>query len=145
VSERQRASAAILGVAAVVFLVLEVRLIRSRGPVQLRAPETTVSNGPPAQRVDIPLLRFLRQVRGVLPRGATVAVLGPNVRTALAPSDDLIAIGQLPHNDVVSARAYLERLIPPPQFVAVLLGEYSDDRYRVAAVFELGHLYERKR
>ncbi|HKD19008.1 MAG TPA: hypothetical protein VKG23_14240 [Thermoanaerobaculia bacterium] len=137
-------SAAVLSVAAIVFLALEIRLIRSRGPIQFRAPETTVSNGALAQLPDIPFFRFLRQVKGLLPPGATVAVLGPNVGNELSPLEDLIATGQLPLNDVVSSRAYLDRTIAPPQFVAVMLHDQSDDRYRVVAVLPSGRLYERK-
>jgi hypothetical protein len=139
-----RLPTAILGVAAVAFLVLEFRLILSRGPLTLRAPETWVSNGPATQRTDIPFFRVLRQVRGILPPGATVAVLGPNLRTEIGPMEDLIAIGQLPHNDVVPARAVVERKTPPPQYVAVQQSDFSDDRYRVVAILESGRLYERQ-
>ena len=78
----------------------------------------------------------------MLPAEATVGVLGPHAGTEVAPMDDLIAIGQLPGNDVVSASAYLDRTIPPPRFLAVQLRDYSDDRYRVVAVLESGRLYE---
>jgi hypothetical protein len=140
----RKASAAILSVASLAFLVLEARLIRSRGAVEWRAPETTVSNGPPAQREDIPFFRFLRQVRKVLPAEARVGVVGPHAGTQIGPMDDLIAIAQLPHNDVVSASAYLDRRISPPRFLAVQRRDYSDDRYRVVAVLESGRLYELK-
>jgi hypothetical protein len=144
-ADGSRRPALVLAFASLAFLVLEARLIHSRGPIEWRAPETTVSNGPPIQRQDIPFFRFLRQVRRVLPEGATVGVLGPHAGTEVAPMDDLIAIGQLPGNDVVPVRAYLDRRIPPPRFLAVQPRDYSDDRYRVVAILESGRLYERKR
>jgi hypothetical protein len=141
-SRRPGFAALVLAASSLAFLVLEARLIRSRGAIEWRVPETTVSNGPPIQSQEVPFFRFLRRVRTMLPAEATVGVLGPHAGTEVAPMDDLIAIGQLPGNDVVSASAYLDRTIPPPRFLAVHLRDYSDDRYRVVAILESGRLYE---
>jgi hypothetical protein len=141
-ARRSRLSAAILAAASACFLLLSVRLIRSRGPIEWVAPSTVLSNSHPAQRNATPLLLFLRDVRPLLPPGARVAVIGPDARNDSAPLDDLIAIGQLPRNDVVPFRGAVDRTIPPPEFLAVHLWDYSDDRYRVVAVLETGRLYE---
>ena len=142
---RRKLPAAILAAASLFFLVLSARLIHARGPIVWEAPSTVVSNSHPSQRHAVPFLLFLRDVRDRLPPGARIAVLGPDVRNDSAGLDDLIAIGQLPRNDVLPAWAFLDRRIPPPQFLAVQVEDYSDDRYRLAAVLEGGRLYERKR
>lgn len=139
---RPRVPAAILAAASIAFGLLSARLVRSRGPIEWIAPSTVLSNSHPAQRNAVPLLLFLRDVRPLLPSGARVAVIGPDARNDSAPLDDLIAIGQLPRNDVVPFRGAVDRTIPPPEFLAVHLWDYSDDRYRVVAVLDTGRLYE---
>ncbi len=141
---RRRLPAAILGAASLFFLALSARLIHARGPIVWEAPSTVVTNSHPSQRHAVPFLLFLRDLRDRLPPGASIAVIGPDVRNDSAPLDDLIAIGQLPRNDVVPVWAFLQRKIPPPRFLAVQLEDYSDDRYRLIASLEGGRLYERK-
>ena len=137
-------STAILTATSLRFLTLEMRVVRSRGPIGWRAPATVVSNCQPGLRPAAPFLVFLRDVRQVLPAAATVAVFGPHVREASAPLDDLIAIGQLPHNDVLPASTVMQPKVPPPRFLAVHRGVYEDERYQVAAILETGRLYELK-
>jgi len=138
-----RWSAAILTAWALGFLVLAARVVRSRGPIEWRAPSTVVSNSHPAQQAAVPVILFLREVRPLLPAGSSVVVFGgPNVGTESSTLDDLIAIGQLPKNDVVSSRQVQDRAIPPPRFLAVRAHTYSDDRYRVVAALGDGQLYE---
>ena len=138
-----RRSAAILAAWALGFLVLAAGVVRSRGPVEWRAPTTVVSNSHAGQRGAVPFLLFLWEVRSHLPPGATIAVVGPNLQNDSGPLEDLITIGQLPRNDVVPARMALEKTIPPPRFLAVFGGTHTDDRYRLVAVLEAGRLYER--
>ena len=140
---RQRvAVAAILTIASFSFLRLEIRLIRSRGPIEWRAPATVVSNSHVGQRGAAPFLLFLGDIRRLLPPGATVSVVGPNLRNDSGPLEDLIAIGQLPRNDVLPARMALENTIPPPRFLAVFGGDVRDERYRAVARLATGRLYE---
>jgi hypothetical protein len=142
---RRRLSAGLLAVVALVFVVLEVRLIRSRGPIRWQAPDTVVSNGHPAQRLSLPLLRLLREVREALPPGASVAVIGPNAGTPGASMDDWLAIGQLPRNEVVAGQALADAGSSPPRFLAVDHPGYSDDRYRLVYSNGTGCLFERRR
>jgi len=141
---RPRLSAIILGASSLYFLLLTTRVIRSRGPIEWVAPSTVLSNSHPGQRGGVPFLLFLADVRRVLPSGASVAVIGPDIGNDSAPLDDLVAIGQLPRNDVVSWWATRDRRTPLPRFLAVLGSDFSDDRYRLIAVLETGRLYERK-
>ena len=145
ITTRRRLSAGILTAAALLFLILELRLIRSRGPIGWHAPDTIVSNGHAAQRLSVPFLRFLRRVRESLPPDASVAVLGPNAGTGWAPMDDLIAIGQLPRNDVVAGQTAVDGKSSPPRFLAVDRPGYADDRYRLIVPIGAGGLFERKR
>ena len=142
---RRRPSAVVLAVASLVFLVLELRLIRSRGPIRWQAPDTVVSNGHPAQRLSLPFLRLLREMREALPPGARVAVIGPNAGTPWASMDDLLAIGQLPRNDVVAGQTLVDGGSSPPRFLAVDHPGHSDDRYRLVFSNGTGCLYELKR
>lgn len=133
-----------LAVAAIVFVALELRLIRSRGPIRWRAPDTVVSNGHPAQRLSDPLLRVLRDASEVLPPGASVAVLGPNAGTPWAVMDDLLALGQLPHNEVVPGQTVLDGRSAPPRFLLTDHPVAADDRYRLLVSLGKGGLFERK-
>jgi hypothetical protein len=142
---RERRSAAVLASSSILFLALLGRRIVSTGPIGWTAPRTVVSNGPFGQRSAEPFLLFLRSVRPLLRAGTRVAVIGPGARSGASSLDDLIAIGQLPRNDVVPARAAVERRIPPPEYLAVHLWDGSDDRYRIVAVLESGRLYELRR
>jgi hypothetical protein len=134
---------AVLAAASIFFLVSFAQLIRRRGPVEMRAPATVISNGHVAQRPLEPYLLFLAEIRRLLPVGASVAVIGP--ASELGPMDYLVAIGQLPRN-IVEPRQDLhkgEREVP--RFVAVYVQEFRDDRYRMIAVVPSGHLYEVRR
>lgn len=136
-----RLSTALLTAASLHFLLLETRIVRSRGPIVWERPATVVSNSHPGQRPNAPFLLFLKDVRGLLPAGATVAVIGPNVRDTSAPLDDLVAIGQLPRNDVLPSWTAVQEG-SAPRFLAVYRGTNEDARYRLFAILEAGRLYE---
>jgi hypothetical protein len=139
---RRRVLLAILLLAAGRFLVLSARWARARGPIELRAPATVVSNSHPAQRALVPYLLFLREVRRRVPAGSTVATIGPDPSETTGIPDPLIAIGQLPANPVVSFPSAADEGQSPPRFVAAYRREFEDPRYRMIAILPYGRLYE---
>lgn len=134
---------ALLALPSIFFAVLSAQLICGRGPVEMRAPATVISNGYSAQKPSETYLLFLADIRALLPSGASVAVLGPNLE--LAPMDYLLAIGQLPRNDVLPRQDLAGGRGGAPRFVAAFLQDFEDARYRMIAVVPSGRLYEVRR
>jgi hypothetical protein len=140
---RGRLQQAGLAGAALFFLTLTVRLIASRGPIELRAPETVLTNSHPAQRHSAPFILFLREVGRRLPEGASVAVIGEGTGTGEDMIDYLLAVGQLPRQSVELWQGASGGSGGGPRFLAVYGREYHEARYRPMATLPSGVLFER--
>jgi hypothetical protein len=128
--------------APILLLVLTFQLISQRGPIEMRAPASVVSNSHPAQRGLEPYLLFLADVRRRIPPGASVAVLGPDSTFLAGNFDYLVAFGQLPQNVVEPMQSVLDQNRRAPRYFASYRREFSDERYRALESIPSGYLYE---
>jgi hypothetical protein len=111
--------------------------------VRLRPPATVVENAPGAMGRSSGFLLFLRAAESALPAGASVVVLGDRGPGTDAASDTLIAVGQLPRQEVLSP-ARLGGEVPRPQlprYVVAFGRPLEDPRYRLFRELPGGFLY----
>jgi hypothetical protein len=119
----------------------QLAFLAARGPLRLEAPRTVYSNGHPAQRAAEPYLLFLREVRGIVPAGATVRIRAARNAENSVPAF-YMAIGLLPEQRVVSSLPEL-RAPGEADFVACYGGECAETGYREARRLAGGTLCER--
>ena len=140
---RRTIVAIVLIVSPVAFLLLSGQLISSRGPIRFEAPQTVYSNGHVAERVHVPYLLFLGELRRRLPAGSTVVVVG---RSRVFQWDEyLTAVGQLPDQRVSRWDGTGITDGSAPLFLAVVGSPCDAKDYRLDVALPHGCLYEIKR
>jgi hypothetical protein len=129
-----------LGYAVLVGL-LAAQIVR-RGPLELRAPRTVLSNSHPAQKAHEPYLLFLREVRSIIPRNAAITVI-PTDPTDI--TQYLIALGQLPEQRVLLPPVLggpQPGTVPGPHFFAAQAADLPSGPYRLIRRLPGGNLYQ---
>jgi hypothetical protein len=117
-----------VNIAAAIFAVALVRHFYGLGPPYFAIPETIQDHvfvGPSKSRDAIVMTR---RAALLIPRGATVTVLGD-------PTLRYIATGLMPHHTVVAGNA---------QFVITIGDPFDDPAYTVHSEFAEGRIYRRR-
>ena len=132
----------VLWVAIALLLGASLVQIANRGEFRLTAPRTIVSNAPASSYE--PFLVFLAEISRSIPPGSTVSVVPPTGRNPENWMDFMVAIGQLPRQQVIFAPRFIPGGpgAPAPRFAACYGGEFDDSRYGLVRRFPEGALYE---
>jgi len=117
--------------------------IRHRGPLR-RPPVTVTSNSRPGQASLDPYLIFLREAGRRIPRGTTVAVVPVAPGEMATGSSYLLALSQMPEQTILPITR-LRAEVEPPEWVLSFGADFSDPRFRIAAVFGAGKLFKAAR
>jgi hypothetical protein len=123
-----------------ILFVLLCAEVLARGPLELKVPQTIVSNASTVLKISEPYLVFLHGVAARVPRGATLAIRTPN------PLWYFVAIGQLPEQTVLPATAERGPLDgPETEWVACYFANLDDPRYERVESSMNGSLHRRRR